>query len=156
MFFFNNYSIFITYINDCGVGGGHHLHYFFQFLQLNLQGNKTITDFNIKAEAKAEAEARKEKVTQLSITAYVNDTGVLEIEFYWAGRGSSRWTPPYYSGPLVSAISADFKSKSKLATKYIVSIVGGSAVLLIGLSFVFGRSYVLYKSNLQGMIQLYF
>lgn len=117
-----------------------------------LQGYKTRTDFNIKAEA----EARKEKLTQLSITAYVNDTGVLEIEFYWAGRGSSRWTPPYYSGPLVSAISADFKSKSKLATKYIVSIVGGSAVLLIGLSFVFGRSYVLYKSNLQGMIQLYF
>lgn len=64
-----------------------------------------------------------------NLTAIVNNS-LLEIHFYWAGKGSSDLTqkpsalfeedqpPPDYNGPLISAISVNPGKKEVGTTKY--------------------------------------
>lgn len=97
-----------------------------------VQGNRVLEDFNIEDEARG---AQKPVVKPFNANVTNN---ILEIQFYWAGKGTTRIPQRSVYGPLISAISVDptFKLCSnssnggkKGATAYI--IVGVVLVCLI-------------------------
>ena len=63
-----------------------------------MQGELRRKDFNIKEMAR-----HSNNVTIQSFEASVREH-LLEIELFWAGKGSL-YDPPYFHGPLISAIS---------------------------------------------------
>ncbi|ESR55974.1 hypothetical protein CICLE_v100208262mg, partial [Citrus x clementina] len=80
-----------------------------------IQSELMRKDFNIKEVAR-----HSNNVTIQNFTASVHDH-LLEIELFWAGKGSLL-NPPYFHGPLISAISV---------TPRIVGIVLGAVLALI-------------------------
>ncbi|OVA10392.1 Protein kinase domain [Macleaya cordata] len=98
-----------------------------------IQGEPVLTDFNIKQEAGGSNKA----VVKNFSTVVTNH--LLEIHFYWAGKGSL-FIPPGIYGPLISAISVTRVQKPSLGAKLsAASIAGiaGSAVLGIVLVLLF-------------------
>ncbi|XP_060669855.1 probable LRR receptor-like serine/threonine-protein kinase At1g53430 isoform X2 [Ziziphus jujuba] len=80
-----------------------------RIFNVDIQGDRRLTDFNIKDNAGGP----KEKITK-SYTASVIDDGLLEIHLYWAGKGSSLGTTPF-NGPLISAITVTEIKGKKLS-----------------------------------------
>ncbi|XAR66614.1 Non-specific serine/threonine protein kinase [Bertholletia excelsa] len=103
-----------------------------RIFDIYIQGQLVRKSFNIEEEAGG---ALKQKTEPFN--ASVTDN-VLEIRFYWAGKGTTRIPKRGVYGSLISAISVESswkscadgrKSKSKVATAYVA--VGVSAVCLI-------------------------
>ncbi|XP_062088188.1 probable LRR receptor-like serine/threonine-protein kinase At1g53420 isoform X3 [Humulus lupulus] len=114
-----------------------------------IQGNRVLTDFNIK-----NASGPNNVAIVDNLTAVVSNNQ-LEIHFYWAGKGSSDYTqepfilddfvpPPDFNGPLISAISVtpDFKLGKKLSPVHIALITVASVIfallLLLALAWMMG------------------
>ncbi|KAH9659109.1 putative LRR receptor-like serine/threonine-protein kinase [Citrus sinensis] len=92
-----------------------------------IQSELMRKDFNIKEVAR-----HSNNVTIQNFTASVHDH-LLEIELFWAGKGSLL-NPPYFHGPLISAISVTPNfgvSRSRLSKIGIVAIVLGAVLALI-------------------------
>ncbi|KAH9698940.1 putative LRR receptor-like serine/threonine-protein kinase [Citrus sinensis] len=87
-----------------------------------------LKDFNIKEMAR-----HSNNVTIQSFEASVREH-LLEIELFWAGKGSL-YDPPYFHGPLISAISVtpnfEVNRPGGLSKKVIVGIVLGAVLALI-------------------------
>ncbi|KAK9185340.1 hypothetical protein WN943_025696 [Citrus x changshan-huyou] len=85
-------------------------------------------DFNIKEVAR-----HSNNVTIQNFTASVHEH-LLEIELFWAGKGSL-YNPPYFHGPLISAISVtpnvQVNGPGGLSKIGIVGIVLGAVLALI-------------------------
>nr|AMM42839.1 LRR-RLK [Vernicia fordii] len=103
-----------------------------------IQGERRLKDFNIKEEAGGPYKAFTKE-----LWAIVKDN-LLEIHFYWAGKGSL-YNPPALNGPLVSAIDIappNFKfPDGKLSTGQIAGIVVGctlAPLLLLALMWKMG------------------
>ncbi|KAH9698919.1 putative LRR receptor-like serine/threonine-protein kinase [Citrus sinensis] len=95
-----------------------------------IQSELMRKDFNIKEVAR-----HSNNVTIQNFTASVHDH-LLEIELFWAGKGSIL-NPPYFHGPLISAISltpnfeVNRPGPGGLSKKVIVGIVLGAVLALI-------------------------
>ncbi|XP_068640979.1 probable LRR receptor-like serine/threonine-protein kinase At1g07650 [Aristolochia californica] len=95
-----------------------------------IQGKLVLKDFNIQDEAGGPGKA----VIKTFTTLVTNHT--LDIQFYWAGKGTTSIPSRGVYGPLISAISVDpnFEPPSFSNKKRHVKILGGSiaaAALLI-------------------------
>ncbi|XP_011011598.1 PREDICTED: probable LRR receptor-like serine/threonine-protein kinase RFK1 [Populus euphratica] len=96
-----------------------------------IQGQRELKDFNIKEMANSTSKTWTE-----SFTAYVGDDHLLNIHFFWAGKGSFQVPGLSYlstaalslNGPLVSGISvtANFKVGTGLSPSQIAGITAGS------------------------------
>ncbi|KAH9698927.1 putative LRR receptor-like serine/threonine-protein kinase [Citrus sinensis] len=93
-----------------------------------IQRELRLKDFNIKEMAR-----HSNNVTIQSFEASVREH-LLEIELFWAGKGSL-YDPPYFHGPLISAISVtpnfEVNRPGGLSKKVIVGIVLGAVLALI-------------------------
>ncbi|KAI9388006.1 hypothetical protein POPTR_010G155600v4 [Populus trichocarpa] len=117
-----------------------------------IQGKRELKDFNIKENATG-----TNKTWTASFTAYVGDDHLLNIHFFWAGKGSFQVPGFSYStdalslnGPLVSGISvtANFKVGTGLSPSQIAGITAGSVFApLLLLAFMWKMGW-LRKSEL--------
>ncbi|KAI5559925.1 hypothetical protein BDE02_16G010800 [Populus trichocarpa] len=118
-----------------------------------IQGKRELKDFNIK-----EMATGTNKTWTASFTAYVGDDHLLNIHFFWAGKGSFpvpdfSYAPAALSlnGPLVAGISvtANFKVGGKgLSPSQIAGITAGSVFApLLLLAFMWKMGW-LRKSEL--------
>ncbi|GAY68375.1 hypothetical protein CUMW_263640, partial [Citrus unshiu] len=93
-----------------------------------IQSELMRKDFNIKEVAR-----HSNNVTIQNFTASVHEH-LLEIELFWAGKGSL-YNPPYFHGPLISAISVtpnvQVNGPGGLSKIGIVGIVLGAVLALI-------------------------
>ncbi|KAH7545312.1 hypothetical protein FEM48_Zijuj01G0080200 [Ziziphus jujuba var. spinosa] len=107
-----------------------------RIFNVDIQGDRRLTDFNIKDNAGGP----KEKITK-SYTASVIDDGLLEIHLYWAGKGSSLGTTPF-NGPLISAITVTEIKGKKLSPlqKALIALASivFAALLLLALAWAMG------------------
>eukprot|EP00268_Persea_americana_P045935 TRINITY_DN4706_c0_g1_i2.p1 TRINITY_DN4706_c0_g1~~TRINITY_DN4706_c0_g1_i2.p1 ORF type:complete len:283 (-),score=40.63 TRINITY_DN4706_c0_g1_i2:477-1325(-) len=124
-----------------------------RIFDIYIQGEKALQNFNIQEEAKG-SEIAVIRTFKANVT-----NGIMEIHFFWSGRGTC--CIPYQSsyGPLVSAIhvsldSSGFGSQSnhdnRLTGEIVGIVVGGAGALLI-LSFVF---YLWWKKDARGHIRV--
>ncbi|KAL9373363.1 hypothetical protein Peur_032983 [Populus x canadensis] len=117
-----------------------------------IQGKRELKDFNIKENATG-----TNKTWTASFTAYVGDDHLLNIHFFWAGKGSFQVPGFSYktaalslNGPLVSGISvtANFKVGTRLSPSQIAGITAGSVFApLLLLAFMWKMGW-LRKSEL--------
>eukprot|EP00258_Populus_trichocarpa_P027643 XP_024443662.1 probable LRR receptor-like serine/threonine-protein kinase At1g53430 isoform X3 [Populus trichocarpa] len=117
-----------------------------------IQGKRELKDFNIKENATG-----TNKTWTASFTAYVGDDHLLNIHFFWAGKGSFQVPGFSYrtaalslNGPLVSGISvtANFKVGTGLSPSQIAGITAGSVFApLLLLAFMWKMGW-LRKSEL--------
>ncbi|XP_049396378.1 probable LRR receptor-like serine/threonine-protein kinase At1g53420 isoform X1 [Solanum stenotomum] len=101
---------------------------------VEIQGTKVLTSFNIEAEA--ERQAVNEPITR-EYSAEVHNN-LLEIHLYWSGKGSILYPSDNY-GPLISAITVTL-DQSHLSQGVLVGI-SGSALLFLILFIVFSWMY---------------
>ncbi|PPR92782.1 hypothetical protein GOBAR_AA27895 [Gossypium barbadense] len=114
-----------------------------------IQGEKVLEDFNIQKEA-----GGSKKALVKTFEANVTNT-IMEIHFFWAGKGTC--CIPYQStyGPLVSAIHASQVSEAAGASSsrkhvgQIAGIVIGAVASVVILSSVF---YLWWKKDPQGLL----
>ncbi|CAK7344948.1 unnamed protein product [Dovyalis caffra] len=121
-----------------------------------MQGKRILKDFNIKERARG-----ADKPWTQNFTAFVGDDNLLEIHFFWAGKGSFlepsfryKSSPLSLTGPLVSGISvtANFEVRKKLSPSKIAGITVGSVfALLLLLAFMWKMGW-LRKSELDEII----
>ncbi|XP_037492970.1 LOW QUALITY PROTEIN: probable LRR receptor-like serine/threonine-protein kinase At1g53420 [Jatropha curcas] len=128
--------IFLTYYAFCLRKGKYNIKLFFaetsfskkedysilkkRIFEVHIQGKKVLQDFNIQKEA----EGAKYKTIMKSFTAIIPDHEPLQIDFFWAGRGSLD-----DNGPLVSAISIT-RAPRKLKAWEIVAIAAACVLFL--------------------------
>ncbi|XP_037492982.1 probable LRR receptor-like serine/threonine-protein kinase RFK1 [Jatropha curcas] len=91
-----------------------------RIFDVHIQGKEVLQDFNIQKEAKG----AKYKNIMKSFTATIPDHKPLQIDFFWAGRGSLD-----DNGPLVSAISIT-RAPRKLKAWEIVAIAAACVLFL--------------------------
>ncbi|XP_037492980.1 probable LRR receptor-like serine/threonine-protein kinase At1g53420 isoform X3 [Jatropha curcas] len=91
-----------------------------RIFDVHIQKKKVLQDFNIQKEAKG----AKYKNIMKSFTATIRDHEPLQIDFFWAGRGSLD-----KNGPLVSAISITHAPR-KLKAWEIVAIAAACVLFL--------------------------
>ncbi|KDP23975.1 hypothetical protein JCGZ_25363 [Jatropha curcas] len=84
-----------------------------RIFDVHIQKKKVLQDFNIQKEAKG----AKYKNIMKSFTATIRDHEPLQIDFFWAGRGSLD-----KNGPLVSAISITHETRIKLSETQAYSV----------------------------------
>lgn len=116
-----------------------------------IQGKRVLKDFNIEDEA-----GGSKRALVKTFNANVTNT-IMEIHFFWAGRGTC--CIPYQStyGPLVTAIHAsqvDVESSTGSDKKGVGKIVGiavGSAAGLIVLASIF---YVWWTKESSGHLRV--
>ncbi|XP_021658959.2 probable LRR receptor-like serine/threonine-protein kinase RFK1, partial [Hevea brasiliensis] len=111
-------------------------------------------DFNIKTEASGVL-----KPITKTYTANVSN-GILEIRFYWAGKGTVRIPTFGVYGSLTSAISVNpdfkprFEGRKKRITPIVIGVVG-SCLLYLAMGIILWRCYCKVKSGkkkgLQGL-----
>ncbi|TYJ25218.1 hypothetical protein E1A91_A07G033700v1 [Gossypium mustelinum] len=117
-----------------------------------IQGEKVLEDFNIQKEA-----GGSKKALVKTFEANVTNT-IMEIHFFWAGKGTC--CIPYQStyGPLVSAIHASQVSEAAGASSsrkhvgQIAGIVIGAVAGVVILSSVF---YLWWKKDPQGHMRIF-
>ncbi|XP_057986156.1 probable LRR receptor-like serine/threonine-protein kinase At1g53420 isoform X2 [Hevea brasiliensis] len=103
-------------------------------------------DFNIKSEASA-------VLTPITKKYDVNvSNGILEIRFYWAGKGTTRIPNIGNYGPLISAISVNPNFNPQSGGRKVAPIVigvTGSFLILLALGILWHRRYSKAKSKRQ-------
>ncbi|KAL4627263.1 hypothetical protein ACB092_05G155900 [Castanea dentata] len=107
-----------------------------RIFDIYIQEKLVWKDFNIEDDASI---AQKPVIKHVSNISVVNN--VLEIRFYWAGKGTTRIPNSGVYGPLISAVSvvSDSKFCSNGGTKRNVYIIAGVAVgALFLLLFIVG------------------
>ncbi|XP_057949736.1 probable LRR receptor-like serine/threonine-protein kinase RFK1 isoform X2 [Malania oleifera] len=114
-----------------------------RFFDIYIQEKLVWKDFNIEDAAHG---AQKPTVKEFNATVTNN---ILEIRFYWGGKGTTRIPISGVYGPLISAISvySNFKSCSQGGKKGTAYIIIGSVVL--GLIFLI-LSILWWKGCLRG------
>ncbi|XP_021832645.1 probable LRR receptor-like serine/threonine-protein kinase At1g53420 [Prunus avium] len=105
-----------------------------------IQDERMLTNFDIAEEAKGPGEPKTRH-----FVADVNDS-VLEISFYWAGKGCAD-DPPTLNGPLISAISITPVPQHsalwrKLKKALIITLPSSVAVLLLLLAFMWKMGWL--------------
>ncbi|GFS42382.1 leucine-rich repeat transmembrane protein kinase [Actinidia rufa] len=105
-----------------------------RIFDIYIQGKLVEKDFNIEDEASG---AQKQLTRPFNASVTEN---ILEIRFYWAGKGTTRIPDRGVYGPLISAISVDpnFKSCSdggkKNVTAYVaVGVVAPCIIFVLGI-----------------------
>lgn len=110
-----------------------------RIFDIYIQDKLVKKDFNIADEAPG---FLKPITIRFNVTVTSN---VLEIRFYWAGKGTTRIPSRGVYGPLISAISVDpnFVLPSEDEKKRIVPIVAGvvgSSLIFLALGFIWWRT----------------
>ncbi|XP_038689887.1 probable LRR receptor-like serine/threonine-protein kinase RFK1 isoform X2 [Tripterygium wilfordii] len=102
-----------------------------------VQEKLVLKDFNIEDEAGGAQKPLVKKISNVHVT-----NKMLEIRFYWAGKGTTRIPYRGVYGPIISAISvvSDFKvcsnTKSKGSPLYIIVGVGAACFVFIVLGIL--------------------
>ncbi|KAI7734013.1 hypothetical protein M8C21_017914, partial [Ambrosia artemisiifolia] len=101
-----------------------------RIFDIYIQGRRVRRDFNIEDEA-----GGVEKPVVVPFNASVTDN-ILEIRFYWAGKGTTRFPKRGVYGPLVSAIDVDpyFKTcltSVKKSNKFVYMGIGIGVVIFV-------------------------
>ncbi|XP_061955352.1 probable LRR receptor-like serine/threonine-protein kinase At1g53420 isoform X7 [Populus nigra] len=151
--FKGNYTVKLYFAETVYQSDEHYSNLGKRVFDVYIQGKRELTDFNIKEMANG-----TNKTWTESFTACVGDDHLLNIHFFWAGKGSfqvpgfSYLSTPALSlnGPLVSGISvtANFKVGTRLSPSQIAGITAGSVFApLLLLAFVWKMGW-LRKSEL--------
>ncbi|KAF2302948.1 hypothetical protein GH714_011742 [Hevea brasiliensis] len=119
-----------------------------RMFDIYIQNDRVQKDFNIEDKANGVAKPVIEK-HNATVT-----NNILEIRFFWAGKGTTRVPVSGVYGPLISAISVDpnFEppsggGKTKIAP--IIAGVVGSFLILLALSIIVWRRYFRAKDETQ-------
>ncbi|QCD76914.1 brassinosteroid insensitive 1-associated receptor kinase 1 [Vigna unguiculata] len=156
--------ITLTYFHNCMQNGNYTVNLHFAEIQFTndktykslgkrifdiyVQGRITHKNFNIENETNVAEKPLVLPIHNISIT-----NNVLEIRFYWAGKGTTRIPDVGVYGPLVSAISVISDSrvcstgKKKVAVSIIIAIVAGAVCLVL---FISGLIWWKWKSFFRG------
>ncbi|XP_027931851.1 probable LRR receptor-like serine/threonine-protein kinase RFK1 isoform X2 [Vigna unguiculata] len=156
--------ITLTYFHNCMQNGNYTVNLHFAEIQFTndktykslgkrifdiyVQGRITHKNFNIENETNVAEKPLVLPIHNISIT-----NNVLEIRFYWAGKGTTRIPDVGVYGPLVSAISVISDSrvcstgKKKVAVSIIIAIVAGAVCLVL---FISGLIWWKWKSFVRG------
>ncbi|KAJ9168648.1 hypothetical protein P3X46_020148 [Hevea brasiliensis] len=119
-----------------------------RIFDIYIQNERVQKDFNIEDKANG---VNKPVIEKYNATVTNN---ILEIRFFWAGKGTTRISVRGVYGPLISAISVDpnFEPPSDgRKTKIAPIVVGvvGSCLILLALSIIVWRCYFRAKNETQ-------
>ncbi|XP_017436751.1 probable LRR receptor-like serine/threonine-protein kinase RFK1 isoform X1 [Vigna angularis] len=156
--------ITLTYFHNCMQNGNYTVNLHFAEIQFTndrtykslgkrifdiyVQGRITRKNFNIENETNVTEKPLVLPIPNISIT-----NNILEIRFYWAGKGTTRIPDVGVYGPLVSAISVVSDSRTcsngqkKVAVSIIIAIVAGAVCLVL---FIFGLIWWKWKGFFRG------
>ncbi|XP_020202017.1 probable LRR receptor-like serine/threonine-protein kinase RFK1 isoform X1 [Cajanus cajan] len=159
--------ITLTYFHNCMENGNYTVNLHFAEIQFTndktykslgtrifdiyVQGKLIRKNFNIENETNV---AEKPLVLPLYNISITNN--VLEIRFYWAGKGTTRIPDAGVYGPLVSAISVVSNSRvcssgeKKVSVSIIIAIVAGALCLVL---FISGFIWWKWKGFFRGKLQ---
>nr|DAD38502.1 TPA_asm: hypothetical protein HUJ06_009143 [Nelumbo nucifera] len=115
-----------------------------------IQEELVLKDFNIVDEAGGAWKAVVKKFPLVDVRSHM-----LEIRFYWAGKGTTRIPSPGTYGPLISAISVvpnfhpPLEGEKKISTGTVAGIVVSIAGLIFFvLGFLWWRGYLGHKNTM--------
>ncbi|CAI8600127.1 unnamed protein product [Vicia faba] len=117
-----------------------------RIFDVSIQGFKYLKDFNIVEEAGGVGKG----ITK-EFDVEVNDN-TLEIQLYWAGKGTTAIPDRGVYGPLISAITVtpNFKNHSEgMSTGVIIGIVAASCVLVVLIVFALWKMGFLCVKDLR-------
>ncbi|CAJ1962039.1 unnamed protein product [Sphenostylis stenocarpa] len=159
--------ITLTYFHNCMQNGNYTVNLHFAEIQFTndktykslgkrifdvyVQGRLTRKNFNIESETNDTEKPLVLPIYNISIT-----NNVLEIRFYWAGKGTTRIPDAGVYGPLVSAISVVSDSricsngKKKVVVSIIIASVAGALCLV---SFISGFIWWKWKRFFGGKLK---
>ncbi|TKY71896.1 LRR receptor serine/threonine-protein kinase RFK1 [Spatholobus suberectus] len=151
--------ITLTYFHNCMENGDYTVNLHFAEIQFTndktykslgkrifdiyVQGKLIRKNFNIENEINVADKPLVLPIYNISIT-----NNVLEIQFYWAGKGTTRIPDAGVYGPLVSAFSVVSDSRpcsngeKKVAVSIIIAIVAGALCLVLFISgFIWWKGF---------------
>ncbi|KAK9279059.1 hypothetical protein L1049_012734 [Liquidambar formosana] len=119
-----------------------------------IQGERVLQDFNIRNEA-----GGSKRALVKTFEANVTNT-IMDVHFFWAGKGTCCIPFQGTYGPLVSAIhvsqvSADTGSSSKSDKKRVGRLVGIAVGCVAGLVIISSMFYLWWKKEASGHMQIH-